>query len=654
MKHMTAAELKAAFDSEDFEYRYHCDAPLGSFVTETGTRFALWAPTAQRVVLYLHESGHEGWAYESHDLVRGERGLWTWETDQNLHGVYYGYDVTVDGETRFIADPYAKAAGLNGVRSMVVDLERTNPTGWGKDKPPKRQSEDIIYEIHVKDFSCDPSSGVPEAWRGKYKALTLAKTSVGLMGRRPTCLNYLKKQGFTHVELMPVYDYGSVDEAGDPEAFNWGYDPVNYNVPEGSYSTDPYHGEVRIRELKEAVQALHKNGLRVIMDVVYNHTSHLERSCLFGAVPWYYYRQNADGSASNGSGCGSEIASERSMCARYILDSVLYWAEEYHIDGFRFDLMGMLDTDLMNRIRSELDARYGEGEKLIFGEPWSGGPCSPRAGTTLADKGNMHMLHHGIGAFCDNTRDAVKGGLGDPRSRGFVSGGDFNAQWLAACVRGWAGREYAYHAFSAPSQTISYLSSHDDWTLWDKLVYSMHGDRRFAQRREDVLTANKLAAAILFCCQGRIFMLSGEDFGRTKHGVRNSYRSPLSINRLDWKRASRFRELTEYYRGLIALRKKLPGLCDKRSQARKRLMEIVEPMRGAGAIRLDNRGKGTKHKELMILVNTAQEPCSLALPEGEWDILVDAQSSFLWKRPQAVFGETEAVPMSALVLGMRG
>jgi len=411
---------------------------------------------------------------------------------------------------------------------------------------------------------------------------------------------------------------------------------------------------VRIRELKEAVQALHKNGLRVIMDVVYNHTYHLERSCLFGAVPWYYYRQNADGSASNGSGCGSEIASERSMCARYILDSVLYWAQEYHIDGFRFDLMGMLDTDLMNRIRSELDARYGEGEKLIFGEPWSGGCCAPRAGTMLADKGNLHLLHPSIGAFCDNTRDAVKGGLGDPRSRGFASGGDFNAEWLAACVRGWAGRENAYHMFTAPSQTISYLSSHDDWTLWDKLVYGMHGDRRFAQRREDVLNANKLAAAILFCCQGRIFMLSGEDFGRTKHGVRNSYRSPLSINRLDWKRASKFRELTEYYRGLIALRKKQPGLCDKRSQARKRLKEIVSPMRGAGAIRLDNRGKGAKYAELMILINTADAPCSLALPAGEWDILADGQSSFLWKHPQAVSGEAEAGPASALVLGLKG
>ncbi|MBQ4265625.1 MAG: type I pullulanase [Clostridia bacterium] len=650
---MHAAALKTFFDSEGFEYQYHCDEPLGSFVTARGTHFALWAPTAQRVVLYLHHSGHEGWAYESHDLARGERGLWTWDTPENLDGVYYGYDVIVDGETRFIADPYARACGLNGVRSMVIDLERTNPPHWQRDRAPKRQSEDIICEIHVKDFSCDASSGVPEIYRGKYKALTLENTTVGLMGRRPTCLKYLKKQGYTHVQLMPVYDYGSVDEAGDPDAFNWGYDPVNYNVPEGSYSTDPFHGEVRIRELKEAIQALHKNGLRVIMDVVYNHTYHLERSCLFGAAPWYYYRQRDDGSASNGSGCGSEIASERSMCARYILDSVLYWAQEYHIDGFRFDLMGALDTGLMNRIRRELDERYGEGEKLVFGEPWSGGACAPRPGTQLAHKDNLHMLHPEIGAFCDNTRDAVKGGLSDPRSKGFVCGGEFNSEWLASCVRGWSGREHAYHAFTAPSQTISYLSSHDDWTLWDKLVYSMHGDRRFAPRREDVLSANKLAAAILLCCQGRIFMLSGEDFGRTKLGVRNSYRSSLRVNRLDWKRASRFRELTEYYRGLIALRKTLPGLCDKREQARDRITEVAGPERGTAAIRLDNRGKGSKYSELMILVNTTQEHCSLALPEGVWNLLVDGESSLRWKRPIPVTGEADMAPVSLMLLGRR-
>ena len=231
MKNMRAAALKAVFDSKDFENEFHCDAPLGAFVTPQGTRFALWAPTAERVTLYLHHSGHEGWAYAAHALTRGERGLWTWETGENLDGVYYGYDVTVDGVTRFIADPYAKACGVNGVRSMVVDLPRTNPPGWERDRAPARESEDVICEIHVGDFSADPHSGVPEAYRGKYKALTLTDTTLDGKGRHPTCVAYLKRQGFTHVELMPVQDFGSVDEAGRPEAFNWGYDPVNHSVP---------------------------------------------------------------------------------------------------------------------------------------------------------------------------------------------------------------------------------------------------------------------------------------------------------------------------------------------------------------------------------------------------------------------------------------
>jgi len=648
MKNQHAATLKAVFDSEDFEVEYHYTGELGASVSEKGTRFALWAPTAERVVLYLHESGHEGWAYASMEMTRGERGVWTWETDKNLDGVYYGYDVTANGATRFIADPYARACGLNGVRSMVIDLARTNPPGWEDDRAPERQSEDVIYEIHVKDFSWDPASGVPEAWRGKYKALTLADTTAGGKGRFPTCVNHIRRQGFTHVELMPVYDFGSVDEGGAPDAFNWGYDPVNYNVPEGSYATDPYRGEVRIRELKEAVQALHRAGLRVIMDVVYNHTYRLENSCLFGAAPWYYYRQNADGSASNGSGCGSEIASERSMCARYILDSVLYWAEEYHIDGFRFDLMGLLDVNLMNRIRQELDNRYGEGEKLIFGEPWSGGRSAERAGTQLCHKGNMHLLHSGVGAFCDDTRDAVKGNVFDARGRGFVSGGDFNAAWLACCVRGWAGRDMP---FDAPSQTITYLSSHDDWTLWDKLVCAMHGDRRFAQMHDDILRANRLAAAIACCCQGRLFMLSGEDFARTKLGVRNTYQSPLRINRLDWKRRVRFRALAEYYRGLIALRKQLPALCDKRETAQHRLLEESEIAPGAAAVLLDNGGGKSPYAQLMILVNTRTDECTAHLPGDGWAVLCDGESSMLWKKPKPAPQACVLAPLTLTLLG---
>jgi len=644
------AELKAIFDSAEFEREYHTQEPLGSFCGEMGTTFALWAPTAEYVTLNLYGNGRDGWPYASVPMDRCDRGVWKHESAYDLDGVYYDFDVTVDGITRRAGDPYARACGVNGWRSMVIDLSRTDPDGWERDCAPALQAEDVIYEIHVKDFSCDPSSGVPAALRGKYKALTLENTRFGLRGRRPTCLAHMKHLGVTHVQLMPVYDYATVDECGDPQSFNWGYDPMNYNVPEGSYSTDPCDGSVRIRELKEAIMALHRNGLRVVMDVVYNHTYHLE-SHLFRTAPWYHYRQNPDGSAANGSGCGSEIASERSMCARYILDSVLYWAEEYHIDGFRFDLMGLLDVPLMNRIRRELDARYGKGEKLVYGEPWSGGSSAACPGTVMADKENMRFLDDGVGAFCDHTRDAVKGSVFDAKAGGFVNGGEFNAQWLACCVRGWAGREDM--PFAAPSQTISYLSAHDDWTLWDKLAISMGRGRRFVQMDADVLRANRLAAMMLMMCQGRLFMLSGEEFARTKLGERNSYQSPLRINRMDWRRARQNRELVEYYRGLIALRKKLPGLCDKGRDAHMRVLEAVDTAPGAGYVLLDNSCTGSEYERILLVVNTTQQMHSVQLPGGDWRPLADGESSWRWQKREAPCRQIDLRPVSGMILGQK-
>ena len=651
MPGMNPVELKALFDSEQFESEYHTDAPLGVTCGNLGTTFTLWAPTAEAVTLNLYHNGHEGWPYASVQMIRGERGVWKHESVYNLDGKYYDYDVTGGGETRRTGDPYARACGINGWRSMVIDLSRTHPEGWENDRAPERQAEDVIYEIHVKDFSWDAAGGVPEAWRGKFKALTLENTTLGGTGRYLTCVAHMKQLGVTHVQLMPVYDYGSVDEAGAPDSFNWGYDPVNYNVPDGSYATDPIHGEVRIREMKEAVMALHRAGLRVIMDVVYNHTYQL-KSHLFNTVPWYHYRQKADGTASNGSGCGSELASERSMCGRYILDSVLYWAEEYHIDGFRFDLMGLLDVPLLNRIRHELDRRYGEGEKLLYGEPWGGGKSSERPGTVLCTKDNMKRLHDGVGAFCDNTRDAVKGNLFDVHSRGFASGGEFNAQWLACCVRGWAGAAESM-IFAAPSQTISYLSSHDDWTLFDKLVASMSAERRFAQVTPELMRAGKLAAAILFMCQGRLFMLSGEEFARTKIGVRNTYRTTLRINRMDWKRAHKNQELVTYYRDLIALRKTLPGLCDKSVDAYRRVLSAVDFAPGAGYVLLDNAGEGSRYAQLLLAVNTGNAPCELTLPEGEWQALVNGESACLERQEQFFAGRAGIAAASALILGLK-
>ncbi|MBR3796520.1 MAG: type I pullulanase [Clostridia bacterium] len=649
---MNQSETRAYFDSEAFRRDYHTDVPLGSFVTADGTRFALWAPTAQRVTLCLYRDCFEWDPYARIEMKRYDKGLWQHRTERILEGVYYGYEVEVDGVKRWTGDPYARACGLNGWRSMVVNLTKTNPPGWEQDRAPARGTEEIIWETHVKDFSWDPASGVSAKNRGKYLAFTETKTKIGVRGRKHTCVAYLKALDVTHVQLQPIYDYGSVDEGNDSEVYNWGYDPVNYNVPEGSYASDAVNGEVRIRELKAAVQALHENGLRVIMDVVYNHTYNLDNP-LFKTVPWYFYRQQPDGSAGNGSGCGTEIASERSMCARYILDSVLYWAEEYHIDGFRFDLMGLHDVALMNRIRKALNERYGEGEKLVFGEPWCGGQSNERAGTAMAHKGNLKMLDRGVGAFCDNTRDAVKGGLFDAASAGMASGGGLDAGRLADCIRGWAGSE-ARFPYAAPSQTITYLSSHDDWTLWDKLVYTLGGGKYFAQMREEILRANRLAAAINFCCQGRVFMLSGEEFARTKLGIRNSYRTSIRINRLDWKRAYRNRALVDYYRGLIALRKTLPALNDKSETAADRLLEVMQIARDAAAIRMDNRGTGkSRYSEILLAFNGGREPCELALPQGKWEVLCDGKNSFAHEHPHGIRDMTVLEPISALILGRR-
>ncbi len=644
---MTPAQLKRWFDSDEFEKLYHCDAPLGAWLDAEGTHFALWSPTAEQVTLNLYPDGGESEANRRIIMLKGKQGLWQHDIPARLDGIYYDYDVTVDGVTARTQDPYAKACGVNGLRGMVVNLADTNPAGWSQDKAPAKPVEDVIYEIHVKDFSWDPHSGVPAELRGKFGALTLDDTTLDGKGKVATCLNHVKQLGATHIQLMPVYDYGSVDEAGNPDAFNWGYDPVNYNVPEGSYSSDPHHGEVRIREMKEAIMALHKNGFRVIMDVVYNHTFYLKESCLFKAAPWYYYRQNADGSASNGSGCGSEIASERSMVSRYILDSLLYWAEEYHIDGFRFDLMGMLDVPLMNRIQQEMDNRFGKGEKLLYGEPWAGGECHPRLGTELAHKANMKQLDPAIGAFCDNTRDAVKGSVMDELSRGIVNGGCWTAHELEHCVHAWAGE---YGDFAAPSQTITYLSSHDDWTLWDKLVCTLDKKRRFTGYDENVIRANKLAFAILAGCQGHLFLLSGEEFGRTKEGVKNSYNVKVAINRMDWQRCAKNHDLVEYYRGLIALRKQMPALCDKSAKAGERISIACQLADNAAMIRLDN-GANNRYPELLLVYNASAVDVAVDLPQGDWAVLVDGESSLKWQKPDVITSKIVIPAMCALMLG---
>lgn len=635
------------FDSKDFARRRHYDGDdLGARLTPAGTEFRLWAPTAENVRLRLYPDGGSSAPLEQAEMQPGERGVWFWASPRRLDGVYYDFEVTVEGEPRTTADPYARACGLNGVRSMVVNLKATDPDGWEEDCAPAKGQEDIIYEVHVREFSWDESGGFPPEYRGKYKAFTCTDTTLYGRGEQPTGLSYLRRLGVTHIQLMPVFDYGSVDEAHPDDSFNWGYDPVNYNVPEGSYSLDPADGALRIRELKEAVQSLHRQGFRVIMDVVYNHTYHQD-SWLERTVPGYYYRHWADGSWSNGSGCGNDLATERSMCARYILDSVLYWAEEYHMDGFRFDLMGLLDTDLMGRIRAALDERYGRGEKLVFGEPWAAGPTACRRGTRLADKAHLASLDPEIGAFCDAVRDGVKGSVQRPQSKGFVNGARRKEDRITRSLTAWCPGGRGFRA-AAPSQVITYVSCHDDMTLWDKLVITLDPLRRFEEGNPAVLRANRLAAAVYMTCQGRLFLLSGEEFGRTKQGRGDVYNAPIQLNRLDWQRAWANRELADYYRGLIALRKQLPALCDKTSGAYRRLLCVETPAPRCVTALLDNTGG--VWARLFVVYNASGRACTLTPDGGEWAVLADGESSFRWQAPAT--GRTfTAEPGTALILG---
>ena len=632
----------------DALYRYD-GRDLGCLCAEGRTVFKLWSPEAQRVELSLYRDGVSE-AYEVLPLARGDRGVWQAAVDENLHGTYYDYAVWTNGVRRTTADPYAMACGRNGGRSMAVDLPRTRPEGWDSDRPPAPQPEQIIYELHVKDFSFDPDSGVPAQYRGKFKAFSWRDEDGGL----PACMEHLAGLGVTHVQLLPVFDFGSVDEGGSEEQFNWGYDPVNYNVPEGSYATDPSDGAARIRECREMIQALHQNGLRVVMDVVYNHTyradSWLERS-----APGYYYRRNEDGSLSDGSACGNDIAAGRAMVDNYIVNSVLYWAREYHIDGFRFDLMGLLTVELMNRIRAELDAAFGPGEKLMYGEPWRAQESPMEPGSRPVLKNALALLHPDVGVFCDLTRDAIKGDAFIECAPGFVNGGEGLEQDILRAVIGWRDGWGEYTPRSC-SQIVNYVSAHDNFTLWDKLVMCLgvNGDEAGAADLDglwaDVLEQNKLAAFICFTCQGRLFFQAGEEFGRTKLGEGNSFRSPPRLNMLCWERVRRFEGLTDYYRQLIRLRKSLPGLCDKSPAAAERV--TARSIRRPKVVSFQVERGGPLGERLLIAYNASDRPFSLSLPHGRWIVRADGRSAD--QRRPAQRNEIGIPPCSGVLLLREG
>ena len=645
----TPAQWKTLFENVPFHRENYYTGPLGPDYTPGGTCLRLWAPTAEAVTVTLYHKGDGGAVLGTEPLVRGAHGVWSVWLPGEQHGRYYTFAVTVDGVTRETGDPYARAAGVNGVRSMIVDLARTAPSGWERDvRPTIPPAQRAVWEVSVRDFSQDAASGVRPAWRGKYMAFTQQGTTLHGDGIHPTCLNYLKRLGVKYVQLMPIFDFGSVDEAKPLlRQYNWGYDPTNFNVPEGSYSTDPTRGEVRIRECREMIAALHAAGIGVVMDVVYNHTYRTENP-FNSTVPYYFFRQNPDGSFSNGSGCGNEFASERPMARRYLIDSILYWAKEYHIDGFRFDLMGLYDAESINAVRAALDALPGGRDILLYGEPWQGG--ASQLHRYEANKANLAMLNERVGIFCDDTRDAIKGGCFDAREPGYVEGKPGSFWDIGAAVAAWCRSDRLPP--HAPSQIVSYVSAHDNFTLWDKLLCVRYEKPEFTARDTVALAQNRLAAGIYLTSFGLPFMQAGEEFARTKKGVGNSYRSSPALNRLDWNRAEQYHALVDYYRGLLALRAAFPrlGSTDRHAPEALQFFALEQPLVGWTLPAV--WGDGAAWSALCVFYNPTDTTRTVPLPAGQWKLLSDGTSSSLWRGQSRIFtGNAPLAPYSATVFG---
>lgn len=598
---------------------------LGAVYSKKSTTFRVWAPNSDSVRVKLFKSGSDtekntGY-YKMATMTKSKStGVWYVKIKGDLKNIYYTYVIKRGKKTYETTDIYAKACGVNGKRSMVVDLASTNPKGWENDKHVvvNNQTDAKIWEVQIADFSSSKTSGVSEKNRGKYLAFTESGTTVnGLAGAQSTCIDYLKELGVNYVQINPFYDFGSVDEtdtSDNDKNYNWGYDPVNYNCPEGSYSSNPHKGSVRIKECKEMIQALHNAGIGVIMDVVYNHTLKGKDSNFNLTVPNYYYRINSDGTWSNGSGCGNDIATERKMVSKYIVDSVTYWAKEYHIDGFRFDLMGLIDVNTMNSVRASLD-KLENGEKLImYGEPWDLSTTTDND-TILANNKNMSHLSLRIGAFDDTYRDALKGSTSGA-DQGFIQSGETNPnlrigiEGQANSITGWA---------KATTQTVTYASCHDNLTLWDKLVKSVKGsDADYFTRYKDLVAMNKLAGAITYTSQGISFMLAGEEFCRTKKGDENSYKSGFKVNQIDWTFLETFGDVSAYYKGLIEIRNNIAAFRDPTSGTANNIHYLEDMPDGVLAYEI----KDSLYNKVCVAFNSSNDTASIKL-NGDWVQLAD-------------------------------
>lgn len=636
---------------QKFDYEVYTGNDLGAVYSPKMTRFKVWAPEAESVKLNLYKQGEGDNLIEQHIMKKSANGTYVFEKQGDCNGIYYTYTVVNHGEEQEAVDPYTKAAGVNGQRGMVINLAKTNPQGFELDgyRNPEHITDAIIYEGSVRDFTMDESSGVFH--NGKFLGLTEANTTNHF--GEATALDYISGLGVTHVQILPAFDFETVDEKNQKAQYNWGYDPDNYNVPEGSYAVSPYDGAVRIQEMKQMVLALHSRGIGVIMDVVFNHTYRRDDSNLQKIVPGYYYRSDETG-YTNGSGCGNEVASDRPMVQKLIVDSLIYWAKEYHIDGFRFDLMGVLDIDTMNVIAERL--KEIRPDIYLYGEGWNGGPSS-LAEEKRAFKASAKKMP-GIGMFNDDIRDTIKGSVFYDDHLGFVNGGTHLENALRYGITGAAAHpQVDYDAYGSrpwakePGQSINYVSCHDNYTLWDKLSVSCP-----EASEEKKKAMNRLCAAIVFTSQGVPFIQAGEEFLRSKPlpekkgFAENSYNMPDAVNSIKWDNIHEYPDMIAYYKGLMALRKAHPVFrMQSEAEMTQNLCFLSDTSENVVAYLLKGKGADDTPENILVIFNGNDEEILYNLPEGKWKILVDDKTAGADGKKN-ISEKADVEPLSALVL----
>lgn len=609
-------------DDDFAKYPVYTGKDLGLAYTPKKSTFKIWSPVAKEARLFLYNAGERGDTLAVKNMKKGKDGTWSASIKGDQEGKFYAFQVYVDSVwLKETPDPYAVAVGVNGNRAMVVDLKKTNPEGWENDQRPalKGYNDIVLYEMHLRDISMHQESGIRQ--KGKYLGMT--ETGTKTPSGFATGLDHIKELGVTHVHVLPAFDYRSVDESiPQLEQYNWGYDPQNYNTPEGSYATDAKDGRVRIREFKQMVKAMHDNGLRVVMDVVYNHTGDTEGSVFNQLVPYYYYRLNAYGQFSNASACGNETASERPMMRKFMLESMLHWVKEYHVDGFRVDLMAIHDIETMNLIVREL--RKIDPQIFIYGEGWTAGE-SPLSEQQRAVKTNTWKLD-GIGVFSDDFRDGTKGHVFKPQAKGFINGESGLEESVKFGIVGatkhpqvdFSSVNYSKVAWAkSPQECINYVSCHDNHTLWDRLGNSCPNSSE-----AEKLSMNKLAQTLVFTSQGVPFLHAGEEFVRTKFGVENSFNSPDQINEINWGNKEKYQDLFQYYKDLIQLRKQHPAFrMTSAEQVAKHLEFLPVPMDNVIAYQIKDNANGDRWKRILLVFNGNGTGKSIPIPAGNWKII---------------------------------